>query len=258
LRRFIWVVFVALLLPRAAQADDSGASPEMRPSYAWDGGAIPFFWGALAARLAIDHYLQPPETPRLFDAEEGGKAVASWELPGWGVTAAGAAAGLAMVLSGDSSRSYHVKGLAESLATGCLVTAALKVTFGRHRPDYPNGTEFGGESRSFPSGHATQAFAIATYAALFLHGHVFGGGFGWREALADGAIFGAAALLAGERVYHHRHHLEDVAVGALLGSASSVGFYLYQEHRFKHRDQAEARRVMVTPTGTGVQLGWTF
>jgi membrane-associated phospholipid phosphatase len=250
------LVLAVVLLPRVAHAQAPAAAPEMELSYLWDGGAIPFFWGALAGRLAIDHYLDPPATPRLFSPDEGGETPSTWEVPGWTVSATGGLVALAIAIGGDSSRWYHAKGLGESLATGVLVTGALKITFGRHRPDYPDG-ELGGENRSFPSGHATQAFAVATYSALYLRRHVFGGEIGWREVVSDAAIFGAASLCAAERVYHHRHYVGDVVAGAVLGSAASIAFFLYQDHRFRH-DGIERRLPTVTPTRAGVQLGWAF
>ncbi|MDQ3366761.1 MAG: phosphatase PAP2 family protein [Myxococcota bacterium] len=236
-------------------------------SYLVDGGALVFLWGALAGRLLLDkYYYEPANRPRFFSDFEGGEARSSWEMPGWGVTAFGGVLAAGMLGSGDGSRYYHTKGLAESLATGVFVTGLIKATVGRHRPDHDPAIDDPSSRRSFPSGHATQAFAIATYAALYLRLHVFDSRRGsqtlpWWEAATYGGILVGASALAGERVLHNRHHLTDVAVGGLLGTASSALFFWYQERRFRE-GQGESSSLTVMPKlsaeSATVQLGFTF
>jgi membrane-associated phospholipid phosphatase len=257
-----------LVLESSAEDEDGPGLSSLLHPYLWDGGAVPFLWGALAARVAMDRWVPGRDTPLGF-SDEGGAEVASWEVPGWTVTAMGGVVGLAMAAGDNDARWYHVKGLAETLATGSLVTGALKLTFARHRPDWSGDASagFGGGNRSFPSGHSTQAFEIATYAALYLRTHGFDryrphGSFRWWEGVAYAGIYGAATLVAGERVYHHRHHLTDVAAGAALGTATSALFFLYQEHRYKESRSLERRAFLVSPTVTdkdlGVRLQWTY
>jgi membrane-associated phospholipid phosphatase len=241
-----------LLCSRAAAAQPPPPEGKSKLSYLIDGGAIPFLWLPLAGRIVMDTWTTPRETPLGFSRTEGGAPKASWEIPGWGISALGGVLAAGMLGSGDSARAYHIKGLAESLATGVLVTAVIKVAVGRHRPDWNSEVDTPGSRRSFPSGHATQAFAIATYAALFLRGHVFDRARGdrtlpWWEAATYGGLLLAAGGLAGERVLHDRHHLTDVAVGAVLGTASSSLFYWYQEGR--HDDHQ--REVSLTPQLSG-------
>ena len=274
---FVICSCISISIPNHAAADDAPAlaasSPtaENRPtwSYLWNNGAIPFIWVPLAARLALDGMGTPRRTPWLFDPTEGGRDKATWEVPGWSVTALGGALALGMIASGDDARFDHVKGLAQSLATGVLVTATLKLAFGRHRPDWDPDVDSASSRRSFPSGHATQAFAIATYAALFLRHHVFDDLRGdralpWWEAATYGGLLASASLIAGERVLHNRHHLTDVGVGALLGTATSTLFYLYQDRHAKDRARAtEARSLSIAPTvgagtGTGVSMSFTW
>lgn len=250
--------------------DPAPVGPEARGgldlSYLVDGGAVPFFWGALAGRLALDKWAKPRDTPLFFSDSEGGATKSSWEVPGYAVTGLGLSLGGAMLLSGDSSRMYHVKGLAESLMTGCLVTGAIKTVVGRHRPDWSEDNNSDSERRSFPSGHSTQAFAIATYAILYLRGHVFDSRRGdsvlpwWELATYTGIGLGAAAI-AGERVYHNRHNLSDVAIGGALGTLSSGLFYWYQNGRYEKHAQKEAiKDLTITPsvTPTGAQVGLSF
>jgi membrane-associated phospholipid phosphatase len=168
--------------------------------------------------------------------------VCSSDLPGWLVIAAGGGAATAMLLGDDAARWNHAKGLAETLATGSVLTAVFKVTFGRRRPDYrgPGQSKFGGENRSFLSGHSTQAFEIATYSMLYLRDHGLAGASGWARGAAFAGLYAGAALVATERVLHHRHHKSDVIAGALLGTAVAVAFYTYQEARLPDEEPAGA------------------
>jgi membrane-associated phospholipid phosphatase len=226
------LLLTALALTLTADTARGEDTPGL--SYLYDGGALPLFWVPLAGRLALDQWVQPPAQPRWFSAREGGATPATWENPGWVVTATGGAVALTIALAGDDSRYRHAKGLAETLATGSLLTAAIKVTFGRHRPDYagPGVGKFGGQNRSFLSGHSVQAFEIATYAALYLHHHPFADGTAaWQRGAAYGGLYAAAALVAAERVYHRRHHLSDVIAGATLGTIVAAAIFGYQEAR---------------------------
>jgi hypothetical protein len=271
-------VLTSLVLFRTAAADPSTIPPlDPAPigaegktgldlSYLVDGGAVPFFWGALAGRLALDKWAKPRDTPLFFSDTEGGAEKSSWEVPGYAVTGLGVGLGLGMVLSGDDSRMYHVKGMAESLMTGCLVTGAIKTVVGRRRPDWSADIDSDSSRRSFPSGHSTQAFAIATYAILYLRGHVFDTRRGdsvlpwWELAAYTGIGLGAAAV-AGERVLHNRHNLSDVAIGGLLGTVSSSLFYYYQEGRYQDHARKEGiKNLAITPsvTPTGAQVGMSF
>ncbi|MFN8061052.1 MAG: phosphatase PAP2 family protein [Vicinamibacterales bacterium] len=79
-----------------------------------------------------------------------------------------------------------------------VITQGLKFSAGRLRPD-------GSNHRSFPSGHASSAFATASV----LERH-----FGWKAAVpayAFGAYVGAA------RMAEDKHFLSDVIAGAAIG-----------------------------------------
>jgi len=90
--------------------------------------------------------------------------------------------------------------------------------------------EFNDGRRSFPSGHATSAFSVATYFILFV-----GGEYVWGEnssavtrlpgVAAQFAALTAALFVAGSRMTDNRHHPEDVLVGAGLGAGMSALFY---------------------------------
>jgi membrane-associated phospholipid phosphatase len=85
----------------------------------------------------------------------------------------------------------------DALVSTWLVTNALKGLELEARPD-------GGKPDSFPSGHASMAFAVATVQA---------------ELHPDEAPYwyGGAALVSLSRVKLRRHHVQDVLAGAALG-----------------------------------------
>ncbi len=208
-----------------ARADGEDGKPDL--SYLYDGGAVPLFWIPLVGGIAVDQKVTPRSTPLWFDSHEGGAAPSSWEVPSWSLTVAGAGvAGLYVVGSDDPSRWDHAKGLAEALATSSLVVSVVKPIFARHRPDWSPSSTDPTKDESFPSGHATKAFAIATYSALYLHDHVPG-----DHTLAYAGIFAGALLVDAERVYHDRHFISDVAAGSLLGATTSYLIYRYQDAR---------------------------
>ena len=86
-----------------------------------------------------------------------------------------------------------------------LIEFGLKHLVGRPRPSHV-GPWLAPELDSFPSGHATSVFAVATALASFY------------PALRWPLYVLAAAIALG-RVYLGRHHLSDVVAGALIGLA---------------------------------------
>lgn len=96
-----------------------------------------------------------------------------------------------------------------------LAWVVLKQIVERPRP--PRGYAAYLESGfSFPSGHATNAFALGTFIAIFLYHHVPAG---WSRRLAVVLPLMLAALIAFGRIYLGVHYLSDVLAGAVLGTA---------------------------------------
>jgi membrane-associated phospholipid phosphatase len=77
-------------------------------------------------------------------------------------------------------------------------TELLKVTVKRERPD-------GSDNKSFPSGHASNAFTLATVAERH---------YGWKVGVPAYAL---AATIAYSRIVRDKHYLSDVVAGATLG-----------------------------------------
>lgn len=89
--------------------------------------------------------------------------------------------------------------LIEAQIVALSVTQGLKFAIGRTRPD--------GEARSFPSGHASAAFATAT--VLYRH-------FGRKAAIPAYAL---AVYTSASRLQANSHYASDVFFGAALGMA---------------------------------------
>jgi membrane-associated phospholipid phosphatase len=234
-----------VLAPAPASAE---APPEeLTLSYLWDGGALPFVWGSLGASYAIEYWFDPPAQPRLFSPDEGGATSRKdREVPSYVINAGGAVVGVAIAVTDEPSRWYHVKGLVESLLTTSLVTTIGKHTFGRHRPDYDPDTSGDADRKSFPSGHSSGGLAAITYAALYLRVHGFDrfrrpGTLPWWEVATYGGLAALAVAVPYERVLHHRHHATDAISGALIGTASSSLFFLWQERRYRRATRGAPR-----------------
>jgi membrane-associated phospholipid phosphatase len=115
---------------------------------------------------------------------------------------------------------------AQALAAG--MTVAIKQATRRSRPE--------GSGFSFPSGHASAAFASATV----LQRH-----FGWKVGVPAYAV---AGYVAASRVEMSRHFLSDVAFGAAVGIVAGRTVTIGRTHRL-------AVVPIATPDGAGVGVG---
>ena len=137
--------------------------------------------------------------------------IPSWGVadgPGWAKLASGSgsilylAAGVLLPLERDGSKGReHTLRAMDSLAVSVALSEALKGITHVKRPD-------SNEHDSFPSGHATAAFAIATMESEF---HP-------TEAVL---WYAGAAAIADSRVELHRHRWSDIIAGAALGYGTS-------------------------------------
>jgi membrane-associated phospholipid phosphatase len=103
--------------------------------------------------------------------------------------------------------------LLASDAIASTITAMLKTVVGRGRPNADNGSfSFQpGRQASFPSGHATQAFAFAAVLSST-----------YENPWVTGVAYGAAGLVGLARIRHEAHFATDVAAGALIGTATGL------------------------------------
>jgi len=106
-----------------------------------------------------------------------------------------------------------------SLFSG-LITSILKPAFGRQRPVTSNNEtvfEPGSRNYSFPSGHSTEAFSVASVVAARSEGWVV-------PTLA----YTAASFVAFDRVNDRAHFPSDVVAGAAIGVV--VGRFIVHRH----------------------------
>jgi hypothetical protein len=127
-------------------------------------------------------------------------------------------------------------GLASVIGAG-IVTPLLKETFGRARPEQNRGryhfAPFGGDA-SFPSGHTTEAFAVASVVADHYDSP-------WVKAGA----YGLAGLVGASRVYRDAHWVSDTIAGAAIGAF--VGHEIVRLDA-RLRDSPAAEHTHLVPT----------
>jgi membrane-associated phospholipid phosphatase len=123
----------------------------------------------------------------------------------------------------------------------------LKSAFGRERPFESNGEvrfhPFSSHD-SFPSGHATEAFALASVISIRSKGWVV-------PTLA----YGLAALVAFDRVNDRVHFASDAAAGAILGTA--VGRFIVNRHK-RAQGQKPAADIQLVPIPGGLAARVVF
>ena len=107
----------------------------------------------------------------------------------------------------------------EAIIHASIVANVLKLATARERPNtYRGDGSFWDGGHSFPSGHATVIWALATVVA---------DEYGGKPLIRFGA-FGVAAAVAAARVTGQNHFPADVLVGSALGYL--IGHYIVRRH----------------------------
>ncbi len=138
------------------------------------------------------------------------------------------------LIEDGKDKKEHTLRAADALLTSTLITEGLKRIVREKRPD-------SNERTSFPSGHATAAFAIATMQASF---HP-------KQAIL---WYAGATAIAASRVKLRRHYTKDVVAGAAIGFLTA---------RFELK---QPRGLLLSPfihgnragRSTGVNVGGSF
>jgi membrane-associated phospholipid phosphatase len=148
------------------------------------------------------------------------------------------------------------------LATG--ITGVLKGTMGRARPFVTNDTNpadfrlvggFGNSNRqSFPSGHTTTAFAVAssvTSEIRRLHPSAV--------KFVAPVMYGGATMVGLSRMYHNKHWASDVVLGAGIGTFSGLKVVRYSHaHPHNFIDRVILRTAIAPDGQGGVALGFNL
>jgi membrane-associated phospholipid phosphatase len=119
---------------------------------------------------------------------------------------------------------------ADSLGTSVAIAELLKDVTHEERPDST-------AHDSFPSGHATAAFAVATVESRFY------------PSQTPYWFLGAAAIST-SRLQLNRHHLQDVLAGAALGYGTSE-LEISQRHGL-------LLAPFITPQGSGISVSFSL
>jgi len=129
--------------------------------------------------------------------------------------------GLGLIQKDSSLKSKGII-MVEALCVNAFTTTALKLAFKRDRPfvTYPYlDKQAEGGSYSFPSGHTSSAFALATSISL---------AFPKWYVVAPAYLYSSAAGYS--RMYLGVHYPSDVLVGAIVGAGSAMlSNYLQQK-----------------------------
>lgn len=154
------------------------------------------------------------------------------------------------VIKDDKLKRLAVMAVKTELMTGILAQA-LKMTFHRERPnESDSSTNFHGpdytnlDYRSFPSGHTTTAFSLATVIA---------------DTYSDSKIipvlaYGAAAIAGASRVHDNAHWASDVIAGALVGHIATK-IILRNE---KNSRRGKKRGIIITPSYVNGAFGFSL
>ncbi len=150
----------------------------------------------------------------------------------------GVAAGFYLVGRATGNRRARETGLlaAEALIDSGIVAQALKFTTQRPRPNNDDGRgRFFTGGNSFPSGHATSVWSVATVIAYEYQD---------RPLVRYGA-FAAATAVSLSRYSGRNHFLSDVLIGSAIGFG--IGRFVY---RARHIDSSKTGAGNNLPTKT--------
>jgi hypothetical protein len=149
---------------------------------------------------------------------------------------------LAARVSGDADGRREAGTMFEAAVFSSLSTDVLKKIAGRERPSVTgdrSGFREGGNS--FPSGHATAAFAIGTVLAESGNDRQR-----WLRRILG---YGVGVITAYERMDHDQHWLSDTVAGAGVGIATA-------RFLMKRRDASSKTAFAIVPTHDGLAVSY--
>lgn len=191
--------------------------------------------------MAFDDHLSYEASER---RSPGTNRFSSWTTRFGALDAYGASAALVVsgVVFGDKNVTSTGRDAIEASLFSSLLASAVKRVAGRQRPtEAGNRTVFepGSGGASFPSGHATEAFAMASVISAHARGWVI-------PTLA----YTAASLVAFDRVNDREHFPSDVVAGAALGF--TVGRFVVNRHKPPEAPGKTALDLEIVPIRRGV------
>jgi len=146
----------------------------------------------------------------------------------------------------DESKQVALDGLSASLISG-LVSSGIKGIIGRARPNTGDGPGTFAPFKhdySFPSGHATGAFAFASVIATH-----------YDTPWVNVTAYGIASLVGIARIRLNAHWTSDVIAGGLIGGL--IGHHLVEFNR-SVRANGFTLRPTVSSDGDNLDFTWSF
>lgn len=154
------------------------------------------------------------------------------------------------IFDSPKARSIAQDGVAASIIASGIITPTLKLAFGRARHDQGQGPHdfdpFNLDHDSFPSGHTTQAFAVASVVAA--HSESI-----WAKIGA----YTAASLVGYARIQRNKHWPTDVAAGALIGTLVGNSVVRFNQQQRSLHPESKASLVPIyemRTVGLGISI----
>jgi membrane-associated phospholipid phosphatase len=157
--------------------------------------------------------------------------------------------GAGAVLDDDRAKAVALDGFIAQTIASALVTTTLKRAIGRGRPNLDRGSGHYGpfEGRashsSFPSGHATVAFTVASVVANHYP----------ETSWTRWGAYGLASVVAYARLKHDKHWASDVVGGALIGSG--IGRAVVRMNREQRAGEGQ-KGFAIEPSEGGFAVAW--
>ena len=138
-----------------------------------------------------------------------------------------------IVAHGDERAYAWLESSAKAMALSEAFVSSLKYAVGRRRPD----GELNRKNSSFPSSHASSAFAFATTLATHYPEH-------------GPKVFEVALYVGLSRIYLERHYPGDVIGGAAIGVAAAMASEIYLSWLHFDRDTILGILLFISGSGT--------
>ena len=158
---------------------------------------------------------------------------------------------VAGLMGSDSAMDTAEDAFTASLIASGIITPSIKLLSGRARPRYNMGVNyfksFSNRNSSFPSGHTTEAFVLASV----ISGH-------YQSPWVSYLSYGIAGTVGLARTYHDAHFASDVLAGALIGGFTGHTVVKYSDRLRSGKGMTVAILPDVEPGGVGVRLVGNF
>jgi membrane-associated phospholipid phosphatase len=198
-------------------------------------------FGAGVAAVAAVSLLDKPVRTQVQHIQNGSANDVAGEIRKFGGPYSYGVLGL-FLAGGEAFNNAPAKAVFIDGAAATMISAGLalglKYGVGRSRPSAEQGNSFfrpfSSSGQSFPSGEATQAFAVASVIASH-----------YDDLWIKGASYAIASLVGMARIYEDAHWTSDALAGALIGTAVGCAIVHFNDRR--RSDPEKKTRFLVTP-----------